>query len=155
MLSGAKKLYPKDVGMDLEESGDRQRFLHTDLVTSGDDLTLYPHSHNADFAQGKSKVQKLTRLIPPFKHPFDNRKALKQFVAQMLARFQQTCPHDSMLCTDAMTDMIGELQHLGYSYRQISRAFRTQKRNKISHCAHLCRTALKGLAKVERVGSKE
>ena len=154
LLSGAKMVYPKDVGMDVEESGGKQTILHTDLVTSGDTLTLTPHCHNHEFAQGLSKKQKLIRILPPFRVPFDNRKALIQFVVQMLARSQQTCPNDSSLCEDAMNDLVGELTQLGYSYEQISRAVRAQKRNKITTCAHISRTTLKELAKIEKVSKQ-
>ncbi len=123
-------MYPKDVGRHLEERGERQRFLHTDLVTNEGEMYIMPHSHNADFAKGKTKTQKLTRLVPPFNAPFDDRKAFTPFVAQMLARFKQTYPRDTTLCEEAMADMIHELLNLGCSYRQISAAVRSQKRNR-------------------------
>ena len=113
-------------------------------------MTLIPHSHNKEFSQGRSDSQQVMRLVPPFKAPFHGEQELYQFVAQTLARYKQTCPHDSMLCADVCLDMIEEPRRLGYSDTQISRAFRKQKRDKFTNLIYIVRSALKVDAKREK-----
>ena len=111
---------------------------------------IIPHSQNFDFAAGNETRQKTARLTPPFGGHLNHDDELYQFVAQTLARFQQTCPDDSMMCMGTMIDMLNELRLLGYTHRQISRAVRRQKRSKVSPLVMVARSALKELARRER-----
>ena len=155
LIKGALKAYPADLEMSLEERGPKQKYLHTDLHLTRDHMIIVAHSLNSEFGQGSSTRQKSARLIPPFGDHLNHDKELYQFVAQTLSRFQQTCPHDSMLCMETMMDALQELRFLGFSYRQISHAVRCQKLDKTTPLVVVVRSTLKELARREKAERQE
>ena len=63
--SGLKKLWPSDVGVSVEETGNKLRFLQAEIVIPNPKLKEYiltPYNPNIDFAKGLSEHQHTARL---------------------------------------------------------------------------------------------
>ncbi len=55
-----------------------------------------------------------------------------------------------MQCLGVCADLITEAERLGFAPEQIARAFRRQKRNKVTNLVHIARSSLKAQVRARK-----
>ena len=91
LLRGTQKLCPRDVGVSLEETGSKIRFLHVDLAIgpgpAAQAVVASPASQNEEFARGGAAYPHISRLGPYLGTAVHNKKIFHQFVRGRVISF--------------------------------------------------------------------
>ena len=88
---GVSKLWPKDVGAKLEESGLSISFLHTTIVVQPHTSTyaITPTVVNFDFARGEAEFCEQSRVTPCIHHSITDRNMLRVLMLGRFVMFNQ------------------------------------------------------------------
>ena len=115
LLRGVQRLWPSDVGVSLEESGPRVRFLHV-VLDIGPDLCVQvsPASPNADFAAGLSPYPAVSRLGPFLGFAVHDQRTLRAFVWGRVVAFHYAASGQPERGKSACIDLCAELLLLGW-----------------------------------------
>ena len=125
LYEGCCRLFPKDVGTSLEETGPYMRFLNSWLIVGDESIHVLPFSPNVRFALHLDDKQKVARLGDFNKSIAFTYRMLRQFmVSQILTYDGITNGHDP----DAMAFVIilvSEIRRLNWPPAWIFRALKS------------------------------
>ena len=121
MFNGLKKLWPQDVGCDLEEQGQHVRFLAAEVaVNAGGGIDVWPRNVNADFALGRDAWPKVARILPWGPHASST--ALRTFMVCQILSYNQLCEGQvSRLVADSIHLLVLEAYQSGWAVNAISK----------------------------------
>jgi hypothetical protein len=119
ILEGLRKLWPKDVGTTMEESGNEVRFLNALITTDGRSLLVRPLPINVPFIMCAADLPDISRF-PPFLHAeLHNTGHLRILLLPHIFSQNKLSMGDGSKCEDAFVAILCELFRLGWPARTI------------------------------------
>ena len=125
--NGFRKLWPSDVGVSVEESGNSIRFLQAQIDIPHDDLKTYiitPFNPNVEFALGISEFQNTARLGLFIDIHINLFEDLRQFVIGRILTYNVLISGASHVGMIPIIHLVLEIRKLLWPKLMISRAFR-------------------------------
>ena len=123
--SGLKKLWPSDVGVSVEESGNKLRFFQAEVAIPNPILkeyTLTPYNPNIDFAKGLSEHQHTARLGKYRNLELTSFSDLRQFIIGRFWSFNTILVGNAAQGINSTIYLILEVAKLGWPKNWICRA---------------------------------
>ena len=150
---GIQKLWPKDVGIEIEERGPVIRFLTVWISVVGDRAIFVPHHPNIKFAFGFSPHQKTARLGRFAGENTHKYGMLKQFVVGQILSYNHILCGSTEFAEFAVKILVWDIQKLEWPESWIIKAIMALPRRHCTPFTQFCRNFarlahLQGLAKI-------
>ena len=146
LYHGLRRLWPKDVGVTLEEHGPRLKFLQAELISNAHEknVEVRPYSPNNDFALGISIFPKFARLAHYIKDPgihndVQTCKLLRTFMWGRIITFDRLAEGNPERGQNAFIDLVAETLWLQWPYGFICSSLRSIPRRHRSRFMYVVR----------------
>ena len=140
IMKGVETLWPRDVGVSIEEKGDIIPFLHSTLVITPQKIFVLPSNPNVDFISGLSpdpKVSRISRYLGSHVHKLVH---LKRFLWAQIMMYDQLMAGEVADTYPYLLALLRELGMLKWPIKLVGAALRGLPKRHGSAFMRVCRS---------------
>ena len=141
LAKGMQRMWPADVGIEVEGLGPTLRFLSSVVHVHGYAVSVFPHNPNLGFAVDllQCPLQKIARLGPFISFKVSSYAHLKAFVLWQVIGFDHIVQGSLPGMCSHLCALYMEIHNLGWPRVWLSNALRSIPRRHSSHVIRACR----------------